>query len=227
MKPRLDALTDAYIDERARDALGTALTAGDGIDITPSDSANTITIAAETASTSNAGIAELADAAEALTGTDGDRAVTPLALAGTRGTATPLADGTAAAGTATRTAREDHVHPLDPNAHSSQPHQSTHTRYAAASTDTTFAAADFTASSTTDTITLPTFATNSYIAIAIPADEDDLTFIRTEAGGLNQLGAFTKQAGTLTIGGATYKWWRSNRRFLASNGSGSMLEFGS
>ena len=221
---RLDALTDAYLDERARDAVGTALTEGAGIDITVDDNADTITVAAETASDTNAGIAELATAAEALTGTDGDRAVTPLALAGLRPNADPLQDGTAARGNTNRFADQAHVHPAHPDTHAHS-HTSTHSRRAAASADTTFVAADFTSTSTTDSIVIPTFTANSYIALAIPTTEDDLTFIRNP-GGINQLQAFTKQAGTLTIDGATYKWWRSNRRFLVAS-SGATLEFGS
>ena len=56
------------------------LTAGAGIDITNADQA--ITIVGETASDTNAGIVELATAAETTTGTDTGRAVTPDGLAG-------------------------------------------------------------------------------------------------------------------------------------------------
>ncbi|ANS02898.1 hypothetical protein [uncultured Mediterranean phage uvDeep-CGR0-KM22-C158] len=56
------------------------LTAGAGIDITNGD--GSITLVGETASDSNAGIVELATAAETTTGTDTGRAVTPDGLAG-------------------------------------------------------------------------------------------------------------------------------------------------
>ena len=56
------------------------LTEGAGIDIT--NGTGTITIAGETASDTNAGIVELATAAETTTGTDTGRAVTPDGLAG-------------------------------------------------------------------------------------------------------------------------------------------------
>jgi len=58
--------------------LGT-ITAGEGIDIT--NGGGSITIAGEDASTSNKGIVELATTAEALSGTDAARAVTPAGLA--------------------------------------------------------------------------------------------------------------------------------------------------
>ena len=60
------------------------LVAGDGIDLTEnSDGGNeTLTVAAESATTSNPGISELATSAEVTTGTDTERAVTPAALAG-------------------------------------------------------------------------------------------------------------------------------------------------
>lgn len=55
------------------------LTEGEGIDIT--NGASSITITAETASDTNAGVVELATLAEALAGTDTARAVTPAGLA--------------------------------------------------------------------------------------------------------------------------------------------------
>ncbi len=72
----------SYTDEEARDAIGAALVAGEGIDITVSDGSDTITIDAEAASDTNPGIVELATGAETTTGTDAARAVTPDGLAG-------------------------------------------------------------------------------------------------------------------------------------------------
>lgn len=226
---RLDTLTDAYLQELARDAIAAALRQGAGISIASNDNANTITITSTITAPGNAsltarGIIQLASAAQALAGTDGDLAVTPLALAGLRPTADPLAPAAAAVrGATNRFSDEAHQHPLD---HSHSAH-STHTRYIAASADTTFVAADFTGgvSTTTDQASLPSFTANRYIGLAIPADEDDLTFFRN-VGGINQIQAFTKQAGTLTINGVAYKWWRSNRAFLPA-ASGRAVEFGS
>ena len=92
----------------------------------------------------------------------------------------------------------------------------THTRYVAAKATTSFVEADFTGgtSSTTDTITLPTFTANRYIAIAVPDDTGDITSIVQQGGSRNQIGAFTRVAGTIQIGGVAYKVWRSNSRFL-------------
>ena len=69
------------IEELARDAVGTALVAGEGIDITVNDGSDTITVDAETASDTNAGVVELATSAETITGTDTVRAVTPAGFA--------------------------------------------------------------------------------------------------------------------------------------------------
>ena len=74
------------------------LTAGEGIDIT--NAAGSITILGEDASDSNKGIVELATTAEALTGTDTSRAVTPAGLAA-RSFSTNIGDGTATALTVT------------------------------------------------------------------------------------------------------------------------------
>lgn len=66
-----------------------------------------------TASETVAGFVELATTAEAIAGTDTARAVTPAGLAANAGASTPLMDGTAAVGTSTRHARDDHRHPTD------------------------------------------------------------------------------------------------------------------
>lgn len=56
------------------------LVAGAGIDLTDAGAGTTITISGETASTTNAGIIEIATGAETNTGTDATRAVSPDAL---------------------------------------------------------------------------------------------------------------------------------------------------
>ncbi len=55
------------------------ITAGDGIDVTNGN--GTITIGAEAATDTNAGVVELATTAEALAGSDNTKAVTPAGLA--------------------------------------------------------------------------------------------------------------------------------------------------
>ena len=56
----------------------TSIVAGDGIDV--SGATGDVTVTAETATDSNPGVVELATTAEAVTGTDTDRAVTPAGL---------------------------------------------------------------------------------------------------------------------------------------------------
>lgn len=74
------------------------LTEGDGIDIT--NAGNTITISAETATDDNAGIVELATAAETLAGAAADKVVTPAGLAARSFNAT-IGDASATAFTVT------------------------------------------------------------------------------------------------------------------------------
>ena len=200
---RLDQLTNAFIQAQARAAISIAgsLT-GDGTSGSPFAVANPFTSADE-------------QRLDTLTDTYLDERSRDAV-----GTALVEGDGI-------EIDVDDDANTITISADHQHSHTSTHTRRLGVSTDTTFVVADFTQTTTSDTGTLPTFSTNSYVGIAIPNDEDDLTFIRSEAGGLNQIGAFTKQVGTLTFGGVTYKWWRSNRRFLASNNSGTTIEFGS
>jgi hypothetical protein len=73
------------------------LTPGNGIDIT--NGAGSITITAETASTTNPGVVELATVTETNTGTDATRAVTPDGLDGWTGSAQLATLGTITAGT--------------------------------------------------------------------------------------------------------------------------------
>jgi len=73
------------------------LTPGNGIDIT--NGAGSITITAETANTTNAGVVELATIAETNTGTDATRAVTPDSLDGWTGSTNVATLGTITSGT--------------------------------------------------------------------------------------------------------------------------------
>ena len=86
----------------------------------------------------------------------------------------------------------------------------THTRYAAAKATTDFTAADFTGgtSATDNTITVPTFSANRYLAFAVPDSAADLTDIRQQGAAFG--GAYTRVAGTIQINGEAYKVWRSD-----------------
>ena len=68
------AINTAYTDAKV-----TSIVAGDGIDV--SGATGDVTVTAETATDSNPGVVELATTAEAVTGTDTARAVTPAGLA--------------------------------------------------------------------------------------------------------------------------------------------------
>lgn len=63
--------------ELIRDTMGTALVAGSNATVTPNDAGDTITVAVPDATTTTKGAVELATTAEATTGTDTVRAVTP------------------------------------------------------------------------------------------------------------------------------------------------------
>lgn len=65
------------------------------------------------ATTARQGVIEIATDAEAQTGTDTTRALTPAGLNAAAATTAPAMNGTAAVGTAKRWARADHVHPSD------------------------------------------------------------------------------------------------------------------
>ena len=86
-----------------------------------------------------------------------------------------------------------------------------HTRYWGRSADTDFVATEFTggtgASATGDTITIPTYTGNSYMAFAVPDDTGDITGITLD--GIQQIGAFDRVAGTMQINSTAYKVWRS------------------
>ena len=99
----------------------------------------------------------------------------------------------------------------------------TFTRYAAASADQTFTAAEFTATSTSEDIVIPTFVSSSYVAFAIPSAQSDLESII--GTGLDQIGGFTKASATVTLGGTQHKYWYSNSAFLTTlSGSEWRLE---
>jgi len=75
------------------------LTEGTGIDVIGVAATNTVSIAGETASTTNAGVIEIATGAETNTGTDATRAVSPDALEDWEGSAFVTTLGTIATGT--------------------------------------------------------------------------------------------------------------------------------
>ena len=87
-----DGTLDFVVDTATSSAIGRARVAGAGIDV--SVSSGVFTVSGETASTSNAGIVELATSAETLTGSDSTRAVTPAGLAA-RSYNQLIGDGTA------------------------------------------------------------------------------------------------------------------------------------
>ena len=206
--------TDAEIDERARDAVGNALVGTLPITISLDDGNDTITIAANAASTSAAGVTEYATDIEAQGVASGSVALTPSNIAALLAAVAPLAAAaTAAVGTSNRLARADHVHPIaatpDPNAHSQ-------TRYLGISTTTTITDADLTTgatstSDTDDTFAAPTWASGyRYIFAAVPDDTGDITGLQQEGGGqLGLITNLTRIAGTRTLNGTAYKVWRT------------------
>lgn len=89
-----------------------------------------------------------------------------------------------------------------------------HTRYGALGADATFIAGDFTGSSgfnsDTNTITVPSFTGNMYLAFAIRDDIADPTDIREEGSAFNSFSLFAKQTAQIDIGGDMYNVWISN-----------------
>ena len=96
-----------------------------------------------------------------------------------------------------------------------------HTRWCGISSDSTFTASELTVSGTTNTLVLPSFNTDSYVAFAVPNTENDITGLEETGTGLNQLGGFTKASGTLTKNSVAYKYWVSDSAFLAAAMSAS------
>ena len=92
------------------------------------------------------------------------------------------------------------------------PPVSSHTRYSAVSEDSTFIGSEFTdantgSSSTTNTLVLPAFTSNRYLAFAIPANQPDLTRIEQVGSGFNQISAFTKLDAAISIAGSNHNVW--------------------
>ena len=93
-----------------------------------------------------------------------------------------------------------------------------HTRWCGISDDSTITAAELTQSSTSSTITLPTWASGQkYLVFALPTNESDFTDLREQGAFENQLDIFTKQSGTLTKNGETLKYWVSDSTVFQSN----------
>lgn len=138
--------------------------------------------------------------------------------------ATPQAPTTAgAAGTSGEAADAAHEHPVG----SVQPVTPSHNRLLGLSADTTFSDAEFSVSSTTDSLTFPASVSpaNVYLAFAVPDDTGDLTSI-TPAGGFNELVEFQRVSGTRVINGTTYKVWRSTYTWIATAIQGTTWNLG-
>jgi len=96
-----------------------------------------------------------------------------------------------------------------------------HARRAGISVDAVFTAAEFTAETNSDQITIPTFSQNRYLAFAVPDDQDDITGLLVVGSGLNRISMFERVAGTLDIGGVDFKVWRSSAVVAYSINSGT------
>ena len=89
-----------------------------------------------------------------------------------------------------------------------------HTRRAAISTDTTLAQAEYDAgtTSTTEDITIPTWALGSrYPFLGVPEDEDDITDV--EQSGISEFNTWERVAG-VSFG---HKWWRKSNAVSVFN----------
>jgi len=73
----------------------------------------------------------------------------------------------------------------------------------------------------TNTITIATFTGNRYLGIAQPATETDFTQINI--GGVNQIGAFTKNSGAITVNTESYDVWLSNNALDGTIVSGEII----
>ena len=109
----------------------------------------------------------------------------------------------------------------------------THTeQYAALKSTNAFVAADFTGSNGVQfpagshTVDFPDpGAGQFYFAFARITTDPDPNFMDINSSGLNQFGALTRQAGTITIGTDTYNVWVSNNAFDGPSLAGSTAEF--
>ena len=66
----------------------------------------------------------------------------------------------------------------------------------------------------TQTINIPTFTGSDYVGIAQPTSENDITSLVID--GVEQLGAFTKGTGTISLSGVSYEVWFSNNELTGS-----------
>ena len=96
-----------------------------------------------------------------------------------------------------------------------------HNRYGALKATNNFVAGDFTGAngftSDTDTLTVPAFIANRYLAFAIRNDIADPTDIREEGSAFNSIGLFTKQGTQVEISGEMYNVWISNAALLPNS----------
>ena len=90
----------------------------------------------------------------------------------------------------------------------------THTRYFALGADELFAEADYTGglSFTSDVFTVPTFTSNTYWAIAVPATQPITSIVALTTPQQNLTSFFTQRA-DLIIGGENHNIWISTDVF--------------
>ena len=96
-----------------------------------------------------------------------------------------------------------------------------HNRYGALKATNNFVAGDFTGAngftSDTDTLAVPAFTANRYLAFAIRNDIADPTDIREEGSAFNSIGLFTKQGTQVEISSEMYNVWISNAALLPNS----------
>lgn len=88
-----------------------------------------------------------------------------------------------------------------------------HTRYLAVSEDDTITDAEFSVTSTTNTLTAPTYVGNRIWAFAIPTTVADPPGVHIAGNSINQLNLFEKQSTERTLAGTAHKWWKGINPF--------------
>jgi len=105
-----------------------------------------------------------------------------------------------------------------------QPHELVYINHQSSSSANAFSTVDANSYdfSSTQTVVVPTFTGQEYVAIAQPATEPDFT--QLIIGGLDQLGTFTKTDNAVQIGGVNYDVYLSNSTLLGNIVSGNNIE---